>query len=117
MVSWEAVCIITGVTALLSELLLGLSLLQVNAADDKPALKDQKEKVSYGIGLNIGSNLKRSGYDVNVKGRLPDLLPAWSVRRLAEIGLMEDLDFCLRQDASNAVPILVRGRPDCFELA
>src|SRR5688572_2755724 len=34
------------------------------AADPKP-LKDQKEKVSYGIGMNIGANLKRSGYDVD----------------------------------------------------
>jgi FKBP-type peptidyl-prolyl cis-trans isomerase FklB len=35
------------------------------AADPKPPLKDQKEKVSYGIGMNIGANLKRSGYDVD----------------------------------------------------
>src|SRR6266702_5964976 len=29
---------------------------------------------------------ERSGYDFAVKGRLPDLLPAWSVRRLIEAG-------------------------------
>jgi len=50
-------------------LALGLAagLLQTTwGADTKPALKDQKEKVSYGIGMNIGTNLKRSGYDVDV---------------------------------------------------
>jgi tagatose 1,6-diphosphate aldolase len=29
---------------------------------------------------------EQSGYDVQVKGRLPDLLPEWSVRRLVEAG-------------------------------
>lgn len=29
---------------------------------------------------------EKSGYDVSVKGRLPDVLPEWSVRRLAELG-------------------------------
>src|SRR5689334_9698097 len=38
-------------------------------ADDQPALKTEKEKVSYGIGMNIGNNLKRQSYDVD-----PDLI-------------------------------------------
>jgi len=47
---------------------LGVALLQLpGRAEDKPALKDQKEKVSYGIGMNVGSNLKRGGYDVDVE--------------------------------------------------
>ncbi|MFL5625765.1 MAG: tagatose 1,6-diphosphate aldolase [Ktedonobacteraceae bacterium] len=29
---------------------------------------------------------EKSGYDFNVRGRLPDLLPEWSVRRLVEVG-------------------------------
>src|SRR5712692_5012280 len=29
---------------------------------------------------------EKSGYDFSVKGRLPDLLPTWSVRRLVEAG-------------------------------
>jgi len=29
---------------------------------------------------------EKTGYDVSVKGRLPDLLPEWSVRRLVEVG-------------------------------
>jgi FKBP-type peptidyl-prolyl cis-trans isomerase FklB len=51
----------------------------LQAADDKAELKDQKEKVSYGIGMNIGNNLKRSGYDVDVDvlaGAIKDVLSA-----------------------------------------
>jgi tagatose 1,6-diphosphate aldolase len=29
---------------------------------------------------------EKTGYDVTIKGRMPDLLPEWSVRRLAEAG-------------------------------
>ena len=46
-------------------------------AEDKPQLKDQKEKVSYGIGMSIGNNLKRNGYDVDVDvlaGAIRDVL-------------------------------------------
>jgi FKBP-type peptidyl-prolyl cis-trans isomerase FklB len=51
---------------------LGLAVLPAPAwaADEKKAdtsdLKDQKEKVSYSIGLNWGNMLKRSGYDVDI---------------------------------------------------
>ena len=34
-------------------------------AEDKPSLKDEKEKVSYSIGMNIGNNLKRNSYEVD----------------------------------------------------
>jgi tagatose 1,6-diphosphate aldolase len=42
---------------------------------------------------------ERTGYDATVKGRLPDLLPDWSVRRLAELG-------------ANAIKILLYYDPD-----
>jgi tagatose 1,6-diphosphate aldolase len=29
---------------------------------------------------------EKTGYDANVKGRMPDLLAEWSVRRLVEAG-------------------------------
>jgi FKBP-type peptidyl-prolyl cis-trans isomerase FklB len=45
---------------------LGLAALTTLAADDKSALKDQKDKVSYGIGMSIGSSLKMQGAEVNV---------------------------------------------------
>lgn len=41
----------------------------VQARAEEPALKDQKEKISYSIGLNIGTNLKAQNIDIN-----PDLL-------------------------------------------
>src|SRR6266404_747244 len=58
---------------------LGVAILQpaLWAADDKPELKDQKSKISYGIGMNIGNNLKRSGYDLDVdvlSGAIRDVL-------------------------------------------
>jgi len=47
--------------------LVGAALLQpAFAADEKEALPDQKAKVSYAIGINVGNNLKRGGYDVDV---------------------------------------------------
>ena len=39
--------------------------------DKSPQLKDQKDKVSYSIGMNIGFNLSRQKVDIN-----PDLLTA-----------------------------------------
>jgi FKBP-type peptidyl-prolyl cis-trans isomerase FklB len=47
---------------------LGIAVLQhvpATAADNN-SLKDTKEKVSYGIGMQIGKNLKAQGYDVDV---------------------------------------------------
>src|SRR4030043_2399277 len=35
------------------------------SAEEKPVLKDQKDKVSYSIGMNIGNNLKKQAIDVN----------------------------------------------------
>jgi tagatose 1,6-diphosphate aldolase len=42
---------------------------------------------------------EKTGYDATVKGRLPDLLPEWSVRRLAEAG-------------ADAIKLLVYYDPD-----
>jgi FKBP-type peptidyl-prolyl cis-trans isomerase len=60
---------------------LGLALLQPTfrtaAAEEKAEMKDQKTKISYAIGMNIGNNLKRSGYDVDVDilaGAIRDVL-------------------------------------------
>jgi FKBP-type peptidyl-prolyl cis-trans isomerase FklB len=38
-------------------------------AQESPLLKDQKDKVSYGIGMEIGRNLKKQSFDLN-----PELL-------------------------------------------
>jgi FKBP-type peptidyl-prolyl cis-trans isomerase FklB len=37
----------------------------IGLAQDKPELKDQKEKASYGIGLELGTSLKKGKMDVN----------------------------------------------------
>ena len=53
----------------------GLALLQLTAAAQDKAgatnapingLKDQKEKMSYAIGMDIGSNLKRTGVELDL---------------------------------------------------
>ena len=51
----------------------------VSAAESTGELKTQKEKVSYGVGMNIGTSLKRSGFEVDV-----DLLAAAIKDVLAE---------------------------------
>ncbi len=43
----------------------------LTAAEKEIVLKDQKDKVSYGIGMQIGQNLKRNAIDVD-----PDLVAA-----------------------------------------
>ena len=47
--------------------LLSLALLtNLVQAEDKPALKDGREKISYGYGMNVGNFFKRQSYDVDV---------------------------------------------------
>lgn len=43
-----------------------LTLNAAQAADDKPAFKDQKEKLSYSIGMSVGTSLKFQNADVDV---------------------------------------------------
>src|SRR5262245_13946815 len=47
--------------------LLGITAIGLSAAEGKPELKDQKDKVSYSIGMDIGRNIKRQQLDVNVE--------------------------------------------------
>jgi tagatose 1,6-diphosphate aldolase len=42
------------------------------------------ESRAPGVGVMLA--YEKSGYDTTIKGRLPDLLPEWSVRRLVEAG-------------------------------
>lgn len=44
----------------------GLAVGNLFSADEKSPFKDQKEKVSYSIGANIGSNFKEQSIDVDV---------------------------------------------------
>ncbi len=48
-------------------LVVGALLAQIPArAADKPAFKDEKAKVGYAIGINIGTNLKYGNYDIDL---------------------------------------------------
>lgn len=51
--------------------MLGATTMLSQAADKTPELKDQKDKVSYSIGMDIGNNFKRNGIEIN-----PDVLAA-----------------------------------------
>ena len=42
-------------------------------ADDKPTLKDDKDKGAYSIGVNIGKSLKRDGMDINLDALIAGL--------------------------------------------
>ena len=45
---------------------LGMGLMvAVAAAQDPPALKDQKEKLSYALGMDLGNQLRKQSIDVN----------------------------------------------------
>jgi FKBP-type peptidyl-prolyl cis-trans isomerase FklB len=68
-----------------------LSLAATGFGADQPQLKDLKDKVSYGIGLNIGSNFKKQGQELNpdallagVKDALSDKKPALTEAEIRE---------------------------------
>jgi len=47
---------------------LGLAMMPspIRAADDKPAFKDDREKASYALGLNVGGFIKRNNMDLDL---------------------------------------------------
>lgn len=47
-------------------------------AQDKPQLKDLKDKVSYAVGLNVGSNFKKQGQELNPDAVVAGLKDAMS---------------------------------------
>jgi FKBP-type peptidyl-prolyl cis-trans isomerase FklB len=56
---------------------------QVNAADEKPAFKDEREKASYAVGVFVGNQIKRSNMDVDLNilmGAVQDVLGAKELR-------------------------------------
>jgi len=55
-----------------------LSLASVSFGEDKPQLKDLKDKVSYSVGLNVGSNFKKQGKELNPDALLAGLKDALS---------------------------------------
>src|ERR1700730_8155778 len=68
-----------------------LSLVASSFGADQPKLKDLKDKVSYSIGLNIGSNFKKQGQELNpdvllagIKDGLSDKKPALTEEQVRE---------------------------------
>jgi FKBP-type peptidyl-prolyl cis-trans isomerase FklB len=56
---------------------------RVNAADEKPAFKDEREKASYAVGIYVGNQIKRSNMDVDLNvllGAVQDVLGAKELR-------------------------------------
>jgi FKBP-type peptidyl-prolyl cis-trans isomerase FklB len=53
-----------------------LSLVSVSFGEDKAQLKDLKDKVSYSVGLNIGTNFKKQGQELNPDALLAGLKDA-----------------------------------------
>ena len=63
---------------------LGFGLVIANLrAENEITLKDQKDKVSYSIGVNIGTNFKQQGIDVNPEILIAGLKAALSGGKLA----------------------------------
>jgi FKBP-type peptidyl-prolyl cis-trans isomerase FklB len=67
------------------------SLASSSFGQDKPQLKDLKDKVSYGVGLSVGSNFKKQGQELNpdallagVKDALSGKTPALTENELKE---------------------------------
>jgi FKBP-type peptidyl-prolyl cis-trans isomerase FklB len=68
-----------------------LSLASLSFGQDKAQLKDLKDKVSYSVGLNVGTNFKKQGQDLNpdallagVKDALSGKTPALTENELKE---------------------------------
>jgi FKBP-type peptidyl-prolyl cis-trans isomerase FklB len=60
-----------------------LSLASIGRGEDKPELKDLKDKVSYSVGLNVGSNFKKQGQDLNPDALLAGVKDALSGKQPA----------------------------------
>jgi len=76
-----------------------LSLASVGFGEDKPQLKDLKDKVSYSVGLNVGSNFKKQGQELNPDALLAGLKDALSGKTpaLTENELKETMEAWSKQ--------------------
>jgi len=76
-----------------------LSLASVGFGQDKPQLKDLKDKVIYSVGLNVGSNFKKQGQELNPDALLAGLKDALSGKTpaLTEKELKETMEAWSKQ--------------------
>jgi len=75
------------------------SLASLSFGQDKPQLKDLKDKVSYGVGLSVGSNFKKQGQELNPDALLAGVKDALSGKApaLTENELKETMDAWSKQ--------------------
>ena len=76
-----------------------LSLASMGFGEDKPQLKDLKDKVSYSVGLSVGSNFKKQGQDLNPDALLAGLKDALSGKQpaLSEKEMQETMEAWSKQ--------------------
>jgi FKBP-type peptidyl-prolyl cis-trans isomerase FklB len=76
-----------------------LSLASIGFGEDKPQLKDLKDKVSYSVGLSVGSNFKKQGQDLNPDAMLAGLKDALSGKQpaLSEKEMQETMEAWSKQ--------------------
>jgi FKBP-type peptidyl-prolyl cis-trans isomerase FklB len=81
-----------------------------HGADAKTDLKDQKDKVSYGIGVNMGKNWKRQAIEVNVdmvakglRDGMADGEPLMSETEIREVLNAYQADLKTRQEAKQKI--------------
>ncbi|HJX25460.1 MAG TPA: FKBP-type peptidyl-prolyl cis-trans isomerase [Chthoniobacterales bacterium] len=76
-----------------------LSLASVGFGEDTPQLKDLKDKVSYSVGLSVGSNFKKQGQDLNPDALLAGLKDALSGKQpaLSEKEMQETMETWSKQ--------------------
>jgi len=75
------------------------SLASLSFGQDKPQLKDLKDKVSYGVGLSVGGNFKKQGQELNPDALLAGVKDALSGRppALTENELKETMEAWSKQ--------------------
>lgn len=82
---------------LVSSLALGLALVSAHA-QDKPDLKDPKQRASYSIGSSIGGNFKRQELDIDVKALAAGIADTLAGKpALTEAEVRETLDSFQKQ--------------------
>jgi len=76
-----------------------LSLASIGFGEDKPQLKDLKDKVSYSVGVSVGSNFKTQGQDLNPDALLAGLKDALSGKQpaLSEKEMQESMEAWSKQ--------------------
>ncbi len=95
---------------------LGASMAQVPArAADKPAFKDEKAKVGYAIGINLGRNLKYGNYDIDLDqmmAGIKDVLAGRNLKLTPQEAQMAIMSY--RREVQEKIAAKNRNEGDAF---